>query len=115
LFSVLYYPFNPDRDNWQDIRNHGLDELLRQLFYAYPSFSEVDNAIWQMSRSLSEPSAYEQSANYILQAIKTLYDQLVSRSMSHPTEQSSLSFDNIDFTQANAFPSSSDDETCQFM
>ena len=115
LFSVLYYPFNPDRDNWQDIRNHGLDELLRQLFYAYPSFSEVDNAIWQMSRSLSEPSAYEQSANYILQAIKTLYDQLESRSMSHPTEQSSLSFDNIDFTEANAFPSSSDDETCQFM
>lgn len=115
LFSVLYYPFNPDRDNWQDIRNHGLDELLRQLFYAYPSFAEVDNAIWQMSRSLSEPSAYEQSANYILQAIKTLYDQLESRSMSHPAEQSSLSFDNIDFTQANAFPSSSDDETCQFM
>ena len=116
LFSVLYYPFNPDRDNWQDLRSHGLDELLRQLFYVYPSFAEVDNAIWQMSRSLSEPSAYEQSANYILQAIKTLYDQLESRSMSHLTEQGSLSFDNIDFTQANAFPNTSDDdETCQFM
>jgi hypothetical protein len=116
LFSVLYYPFNPDRDNWQDLRNHGLDELLRQLFYVYPSFAEADNAIWQMSRSLNEPSAYEQSANYILQAIKTLYDQLESRSMAHPTEQSSPSFDNLDFTQANAFPNTSDDdETCQFM
>ena len=116
LFSVLYYPFNPDRDNWQDLRSHGLDELLRQLFYVYPSFAEADNAIWQMSRSLNEPSAYEQSANYILQAIKTLYDQLESRSMAHPTEQSSPSFDNLDFTQANAFPNTSDDdETCQFM
>ncbi len=116
LFSVLYYPFNPDHDSWQDLRGHGLDQLLRQLFYAYPSFAEADNAIWQMSRSLSEPRAYEQSANYILQVIKTLYDQLVLRSMSHPTEQSSLSFDNIDFTQANAFPSNSDDDqTCQFI
>ena len=116
LFSTLYYPFNPDRDNWQDLRNHGLDELLRQLFYVYPSFAEADNAIWQMSRSLNEPSAYEQSANYILQAIKTLYDQLESRSMAHPTEQSSLPFDNLDFTRANAFPNTSDDdETCQFM
>jgi serine/threonine protein kinase len=116
LFSTLYYPFNPDRDNWQDLRSHGLDELLRRLFYVYPSFAEADNAIWQMSRSLSEPSAYEQSANYILQAIKTLYDQLESRSMSHPTERAALSFDNIDFTQANAFPNTSDDdETCQFM
>jgi len=116
LFSTLYYPFNPDRDNWQDLRRHGLDELLRELFYVYPSFAEADNAIWQMSRSLNEPSAYEQSANYILQAIKTLYDQLESRSMAHPAEQSSPSFDNLDFTQANAFPNTSDDdETCQFM
>jgi serine/threonine protein kinase len=119
LFSVLYYPFNPDRDNWQDLRSHGLDELLRRLFYVYPSFAEADNAIWQMSRSLSEPSAYEQSANYILQAIKTLYDQLESRSMCHPSEQGSLSFDNIDnvdLTQGNTFPNTSDDdETCQFM
>ena len=36
LFSVLYYPFDPDRDNWHDLGSHRLDGLLRQLFYAYP-------------------------------------------------------------------------------
>jgi len=115
LFSTLYYPFNPDRDNWHDLRNHGLDGLLRQLFYAYPSFDKAENAIWQIARSLNESSAYEQSANYILQVIKTLYDQLEVRSMHHPAEGVLQPSQDTDFTQSGAIFSNSDDEdTCQF-
>jgi serine/threonine protein kinase len=114
LFSTLYYPFNADRDNWQDLRTHGLDGLLRQLFYAYPSFPAVENAVWQTARSLTESSAYEQSATYILQVIKTLYDQLEAKSMHHPAEDSLQLSEDTGFTQPSAIVNGSDDDTCQF-
>ncbi len=116
LFSVLYYPFDPDRDNWQDLRTHSLDGLLRQLFYAYFTFDKAENAIWKTARSLSEPNAYDQSASYILQVVKTLYDQLQSQSMQHPAEGNLSRSDDGDFTQLSGiFHGSDDDDTCQFI
>ena len=116
LFSVLYYPFDPDRDNWQDLKTHSLDGLLRQLFYAYSTFDKAENAIWHTARSLSEPNAYDQSASYILQVVKTLYDQLQTQSMQHPAEGNLSLSDDSDFTQPSAiFYSNDDDDTCQFI
>ena len=115
LFSVLYYPFDPDRDNWHELRTHGLDGLLRQLFYAYSSYEKVEKAIWQTARSLSEPSAYDQSASYILQIVKTLYDQIEAKSMLHPEEGNLSQSDDTDFTQPSLLFRSSDDDTCQFI
>jgi serine/threonine protein kinase len=116
LFSVLYYPFDPNRDNWQDLKTHSLDGLLRQLFYAYSTFDKVENTIWQTARSLSEPNAYDQSASYILQAVKTLYDQLQSQSMQHPAEGNLSLSDDSDFTQPSGILYGNDnDDTCQFM
>ena len=115
LFSVLYYPFDPDRDNWHDLRTHALDGLLRQLFYAYSSYEKAEKAIWQTARSLSEPSAYDQSASYILQAVKTLYDQIEAKSMLHPAEGNLSQSDDTDFTQPSLLFRSSDDDTCQFI
>lgn len=116
LFSVLYYPFDPDRDNWQDLRSHGLDGLLRQFFYAYASFDRAEKSIWQTARSLSEPNAYDQSASYILQAVRSLYDLLEVKSMQHPAEGRQSPSDDTDFTQPSLiFRSSDDDDTCQFI
>ncbi len=114
LFSVLYYPFDPDRDNWHDLGSHRLDGLLRQLFYAYPSFEKAEKSVWQIARSLSEPSAYDQSASYILQVVKTLYDQLEAKSMLHPAEGKQAPSEDTDFTQPSALSHSNDDDTCQF-
>lgn len=99
LFSTLYFPFDPDRDNWQDLRNHELDGLLRQLFYAYPSFDKVEHTLWQVAQSLNESTTYEQSANYILQVIKPLYELLIAKSMHHPAEGGLLPSQDSDFTQ----------------
>lgn len=114
LFSVLYYPFDPDRDNWHDLGSHRLDGLLRQLFYAYPSFEEAEKSIWQIARSLSEPSAYDQAASYILQVIKTLYDQIEAKSMLHPAEGKQAPSEDTDFTQPSTLSRNNDDDTCQF-
>jgi hypothetical protein len=114
LFSVLYYPFDPDRDNWHDLGSHRLDGLLRQLFYAYSSFAKAEKSIWQIARSLSEPSAYDQAASYILQVVKTLYDQLEAKSMLHPAEGNQAPSEDTDFTQPSMLSHSSDDDTCQF-
>ena len=111
LFSVLYYPFDPDRDNWHDLRTHRLDGLLHQLFYTYPSFIKAEKSIWKTARSLNEPTAYTQSANYILQAIKVLYDQLDARSMEHPADGSDQGGE---CTQPSAIAFSQDDDSCQF-
>ena len=111
LFSVLYYPFDPDRDNWHDLRTHRLDGLLHQLFYAYPSFIKAEKSIWKTARSLNEPTAYTQSANYILQAIKVLYDQLDARSMEHPADGSDQGGE---CTQPSAIAFRQDDDSCQF-
>jgi hypothetical protein len=112
LFSLLYYPFDPDRDNWQDVKAHKLDQLLRQIFYAYPAFDQAEPQIWRMARSLSEPNAYDQSASYILKTLKTLYDLLEAKSMLHPAEGGLPMSDDQDFTQPTIFRS--DDDTCQF-
>jgi hypothetical protein len=114
LFSVLYYPFDPDRDNWHDLGSHRLDGLLRQLFYAYPSFEKAEKSVWQIARSLSEPSAYDQAASYILQVVKTLYDQLEAKLMLHPAEGKQAPSEDTDFTQPSALSHSNDDDTCQF-
>ncbi len=114
LFSVLYYPFDPDRDNWHELRSHRLDGLLRQLFYTYPSFEKVEKSIWQIARSLSEPNAYDQAASYILQVVKTLYDQLEAKSMLHPAEGNQSPSEDTDFTQPSTLSRSNDDDTCQF-
>ena len=114
LFSVLYYPFDPDRDNWHDLGSHRLDGLLRQLFYAYPSFEKAEKSIWQIARSLSEPSAYDQAASYILQVVKTLYDLLEAKSMLHPAEGNQTPSEDTDFTQPSTLSHSGDDDTCQF-
>ncbi|MEI6064188.1 MAG: hypothetical protein WCQ26_06320, partial [Pseudanabaena sp. ELA748] len=117
LFSLLYYPFNPDRDNWQDLRTHALDQLLRQLFYAYPSFEQAEKAIGQTARSLNEPKAYDQSASYILKAVKVLYDLLEEKSMLHPAEGGlpASDDDDGDFTQPTLFRvNGNDDDSCQF-
>ena len=114
LFSVLYYPFDPDRDNWHDLGSHRLDGLLRQLFYAYSSFEKAEKSVWQIARSLSEPSAYDQAASYILQVVKTLYDQLEAKSMLHPAEGKQSPSEDTDFTQPSALSHSNDDDTCQF-
>ncbi len=112
LFSALYYPFDPDRDNWHDLKTHRLDGLLRQLFYAYPSFVKAEKSIWETARSLSEPTVYAQSANYILQAIKVLYDQLEARSMEHPADGDDQ---DDDCTQPSAIAfRQDDDDSCQF-
>ena len=114
LFSALYYPFDPDRDNWHELRSHRLDGLLRQLFYAYPTFDKAEKSIWQIARSLSEPNAYDQAASYILQVVKTLYDQLEAKSMLHPAEGTQAASEDTGFTQPSMLSRSSDDDTCQF-
>ncbi|MBD2177987.1 serine/threonine protein kinase [Pseudanabaena sp. FACHB-1998] len=116
LFSVLYYPFDAERDNWQDLHTHAIDGLLRQLFYAFPTFAKVENIVWQTARSLNEANDYQQSASYILQVIQTLYEQLEAKSMRHPAEGSLSPSGDTDFTQPSAIISNSDDdETCQFL
>jgi serine/threonine protein kinase len=110
LFSVLYYPFDTDRDNWHDLGSHRLDGLLRQLFYAYPTYDKVEKSIWQIARSLSEPSAYDQAASYILQVIKTLYDQLEAKSMLHPAEGNQAPSEDTDFTQPSTLSRNNDDD-----
>ncbi|PZU93552.1 MAG: hypothetical protein DCE90_16410 [Pseudanabaena sp.] len=115
LFSLLYYLFDPDRDNWQDLRSHALDELLRQIFYAYPTFEQAENSLLQTARSLSEASVYEQSATYIMQAVKSLYDQLEAKQMQHPAEGGLPPSEDSEFTQPKMINhSSDDDDTCQF-
>ncbi len=114
LFSALYYPFDPDRDNWHELRSHRLDGLLRQFFYAYPTFDKAEKSIWQIARSLSEPNAYDQAASYILQVVKTLYDQLEAKSMLHPAEGTQAASEDTGFTQPSMLSRSSDDDTCQF-
>ncbi len=114
LFSILYYPFNPDRDKWQDLRSHALDSLLRQLFYAHPSSDIAEAVVWETARSLNDAKSYEQSASYIIQTIKFLYEQLASRSMLHPAAGNFSSQSDTESTQASFSPSSDDDDTCQF-
>ena len=101
------------------MRTHGLDQLLRQLFYAYASFEQAEKAIGQTARSLSEPKAYDQSASYILKAVKVLYDLLEQKSMLHPAEGGlpTSDDDDGDFTQPTLFRvngNDDDDDTCQF-
>lgn len=116
LFSLLYYRFDPDRDNWQDLRSHALDELLRQIFYVYPTFEQAQSCLLQTARSLSESSIYEQSATHIMQAVKSLYDQLEAKQMQHPAQGGLPRSEDSEFTQPRAtFHSGDDDDTCQFV
>lgn len=114
LFSILYYPFDCDRDNWHDLRRHTLDDLIRQLFYSYASIDQAESAIKQILRSLNDSNAYEQAASYIIQAIRGLYSHLDTLSMQHPAESMSRTERGDTDSTKPSTARSSDDETCQF-
>ncbi len=123
LFSNLYYPFDPDRQQWQDLRSHTLDSLLRKFFYTYSQFDQAEKALWQTVRSHPDAASYDQSASYILQSMKSLYDQLDQKLMLHPATLSKSKSSQVDFgsdsnsdhTQPSLlFDSRDDEDTCQF-
>ncbi len=87
---------------------------MRQLFYAHPSLDIAEAVVWETARSLNDAKSYEQSASYIIQTIKFLYEQLASRSMLHPAAGNFSSQSDTESTQASFSPSSDDDDTCQF-
>jgi serine/threonine protein kinase len=115
LFSILYYPFDCDRDNWHDLRRHTLDDLIRQLFYSYASLNKAERAIWQIARSLNDSHAYEQAASYIIQEIRGLYSHLDTLSMQHPAESLSTSERGDTDSTKPSTARSGEDETCQFL
>ncbi|MDX2256848.1 MAG: serine/threonine-protein kinase [Pseudanabaenaceae cyanobacterium bins.39] len=115
LFSCLYYRFDVERDKWQDLHSHSLDSLLRQIFYMHSSLADLENAIWKMARSLSDSIAYEQSANYIIQALQPIYTKLDEQSMLHPTANKLSELGDSEFTQPDLNASNEDDDTCQFI
>lgn len=72
LFSLLYHNFQGEQD-WLEIKNHELDDLLLKTFLDYQSFPKLESQLYQTANQLEESDEYTQAASAICQSIAAIY------------------------------------------
>jgi hypothetical protein len=74
LFSLLHEHYEGSAEHDAFLRSHELDDLLRAFFLSYRLYSEAENQLRQIAKSLVDD--YLQVADAILRAIQPFYTQV---------------------------------------
>ncbi|OLP16590.1 hypothetical protein BST81_20550 [Leptolyngbya sp. 'hensonii'] len=126
IFSVLHDDFTASEINLLSLRLHPLDALLKTLIQTYPTQTEVETKLYTTARQMEDPDLCFQSANSILQALRSIYrsggcletasgseldEQTIVRNefnpLSHPAQ--TISFEDNDATCQFFAPSKAND------
>lgn len=74
MFSVLKRPFNFGEQDWLDLQDVSLDELLSQIQADYPSLAELESKLCTSADQLTEVKERAlQAAAAIVKALKPIY------------------------------------------
>ncbi|MGF1494226.1 MAG: hypothetical protein ACFBSC_17620 [Microcoleaceae cyanobacterium] len=77
LFSSLEHEFNDSEQDWSQLRSLSLDNLVRQIFYAFPNLTSLRSHLQKLAEYLDNPEENLQAATVLLDAIQPLYDRRV--------------------------------------
>ncbi|NET59911.1 MAG: hypothetical protein F6K47_28305 [Symploca sp. SIO2E6] len=73
LFSALYQQFNPREQDWSEMKNKELDELLFSMFSQCSTINELEFHLHETAKCLEEPDEGAQAAAAIIKSMKSLY------------------------------------------
>ncbi len=73
LYSCLHGPFSYTNQDWYQLKQHTLDDLLKQTFHYCPTFSDLDSKLTIIAHCLDPHDENAQVANAIAQAMKAYY------------------------------------------
>jgi adenylate cyclase len=73
IFSTLNNVAESTNDSISAIRTYELDDLLRDLFYAYKSPEKLETQIVNTAKQFKDVDEYQQAANVIMSAVKPIY------------------------------------------
>ncbi|WP_199248807.1 hypothetical protein [[Phormidium] sp. ETS-05] len=73
IFSALYHEFTYSEKDWSIIKKQDLDDLLRNLFYACATPTELEEKLTRAGKKLDNPSESIQAANTIAKYLKPCY------------------------------------------
>jgi adenylate cyclase len=76
IFSALNNVSESTNDSITAIRTYELDDLLRDLFYAYKSPEKLEMQLKNTARLFKDIDEYEQAATVIMSAVMTIYKKL---------------------------------------
>ncbi len=74
IFSSLEREFNYRDEDWAQLKNHSLDDLLRQLLQAFPNLDRLKSHLYKMAEYLEDIDENIQVVTVILEALTPYYD-----------------------------------------
>ncbi|MEM8602487.1 MAG: hypothetical protein AAGF24_01450, partial [Cyanobacteria bacterium P01_H01_bin.121] len=72
-FSLLYRSFEYNPQDWLELRNYALDELLDLIPERFPQYQGLERALQQIAKQLPEPDMATQAAGSLLRVLKPAY------------------------------------------
>jgi hypothetical protein len=81
LFSGLHHTFDFGTQDWSQLRELTLEDLLRQLFDAYHSIDEVDVNLTRAAYALPNPDEQDAVVSILLRAIAPYYPSTVNNNI----------------------------------
>lgn len=95
IFSALYHEFTYSEKDWSIIKKQDLDDLLRNLFYACATPTELEEKLTRAAKKLDNPSESIQAASTIVKYLKPCYGswEPVSESVPEPISWPGVSED----------------------
>ncbi len=76
IFSTLNNVAESTNESISAIRTFELDDLLRDLFYAYRSPKQLEIELKNTAKQFKDVDEYEQAATVIMNAVRSIYNQL---------------------------------------
>ncbi|WP_299491193.1 hypothetical protein [Acaryochloris sp. IP29b_bin.137] len=73
IFSVLYYPFSFNRQDWLNLKQRPLEKLLQNLFTTYPNFVALELKLLQTAEQLESLDQSQQVVHALLRVVLPHY------------------------------------------
>ncbi len=116
-FSALHSEFTFSEQDWFSLKSHELDELLRGLLKACPSYTDLEHLLYSTARRLKDPEDLIQAADTVTKFLRIFYlHGSPSFTASLVPDETKISLD--DFEEATCGLASLEDEfdhTCQLV
>ncbi|MGQ9865921.1 MAG: hypothetical protein ACUVSQ_06500 [Pseudanabaenaceae cyanobacterium] len=75
LFSLLFYPFDPEDRDWQEFNSVDIAGLLDTLWQQYHDISVLEQRLYAIAEGLREPHEYRQVASTLLRPLRARYER----------------------------------------
>ncbi|OCQ98488.1 hypothetical protein BCD67_07970 [Oscillatoriales cyanobacterium USR001] len=102
IFSTVYHEFSfSNEQDWSLLKTQELDNLLRLLFEACPTFNDLKSRLYKTASNLDNSDENTQAASVIIQAMTPCYAQEQEQPEQHEAENINNQNEQDDYDQTH--------------